>query len=84
MSEKRWLTADFGGCPDDDPKVQVIRTIDLFVMGPAMIWIGATHPTAPKWLKVFIVASGIGTSVFNGANLARCIDRKERARRGLR
>lgn len=79
MSGSRLLTLDFGRRPDDDPKVQVIRAIDLFVMGPAMIWIGATHPRAPTWLKAFIVVSGIGTSVFNGANLVRCLERKDRS-----
>ena len=77
MCRSRLLSADFGGCPDDDPKVQIVRTIDLYVMGPAMMWIAWTHPTAPKWVKAFIFASGVGTSLFNGANLVRCLHRKE-------
>lgn len=84
MTRRRLLSPDFGGCPDDDPKVQIVRTIDLFVMGPAMVWIGATHPTAPPIVKAFIVVSGIGTSLFNGANLVRCLHRQERGSRGVR
>lgn len=81
----RIFTPDFGGCPDDDPKVQAIRFIDLYFMGPAMMWIAVTHPTAPKWLKAFIFVSGVGTSLFNGANFMRCLDRQERERRrGMR
>lgn len=89
-----WTSLDFGECPDCDPKVMVVRTIDLFVMGPAMIWFAVAMPSPPKGsklakfmpaLRLFMFVSGVGTSLFNGANLVRCLEQRDRERRrGLR
>lgn len=73
-----WAPTDFGERPDCDPKVQVVRALDLFVMGPVMIWAAVTHPKIPTAVRWFLFASGVGTSVFNGTNLVRCLERSKR------
>ena len=47
-------------------KYQQIRLVDVFVLGPAMIY--ASTKQMPEYIKVILFVSGIATIVFNGKN----------------
>lgn len=51
-------------------KTQGIRLVDVFLLGPAMIWIGATHKEQP-FAGMLLALSGIATIVYNGENYLR-------------
>lgn len=48
-------------------KAQAVRLFDVFVLGPAMIYIG-TQNRFSKPLDAMLLLSGIGTIIFNGYN----------------
>jgi hypothetical protein len=54
-----------------DVKGQGIRLVDVFVLGPFMIWVGVKAEGIPTWAKYTMVASGVATIAFNGANYLR-------------
>lgn len=54
-------------------KTQLVRIFDVFILAPAMIYVGATNKKLPMWLRGFILVSGIGTGVYNGINYLRQI-----------
>lgn len=47
-------------------KGQPIRLIDIFLMGPFLIWAGSMMPDSA--IKVLLIMAGIGTIVFNAHN----------------
>lgn len=55
---------------------QNIRLVDVFVLGPAMIWAG-TFKALPPVLRIVLIVSGALTMVFNGANYVR-VNRAEK------
>lgn len=58
---------------DPDPEVgksQLLRMIDVFLLGPGMIYVGITGKI-PSWLRTVAVWGGIGTIAFNWANFKR-------------
>jgi len=48
------------------PKVQIIRLVDVFVLGPTMIWFGIAAGGLPQIAKDFMILAGIATIIFNG------------------
>ena len=46
-------------------KSQTVRLLDVFAVGPLMIW---SAQYAPKELREVMVILGLGTIVYNGAN----------------
>jgi hypothetical protein len=48
-------------------KTQAVRLIDVFVLGPAMIY-SAMDRTPPKLLRSFIMLVGVGTVLYNLSN----------------
>lgn len=46
-------------------KSQAVRLLDVFAVGPLMIW---SAQYAPKELREVMVILGLGTIVYNGAN----------------
>ena len=54
-----------------DVKGQNIRLVDVFVLGPFMVWVGAKAEGIPAWAKYTMVASGVATIAFNGVNYLR-------------
>ena len=50
-------------------KAQGVRLIDVFLLGPAMIYAGSRLKN--RNMAIFLALSGIGTILFNGANYAR-------------
>lgn len=61
------------------PKTQTVRLLDVFVIGPVMLWAGAQRGKLSDPMKFALIAIGIGTIVFNGANWL-AIDRGIEAR----
>jgi len=53
---------------DDPMKAQSVRLVDVFVLGPFMVWAGLRATTLPEWARTALVVSGILTVVYNGAN----------------
>lgn len=50
-----------------DGKTQEIRVIDVFVLGPLMIWT-ASFAGAPRWARLALAAAGVATIIYNGRN----------------
>lgn len=48
--------------------LRTVRLIDVFALGPFMIWFGLTA-SAPPWAKLVMIGSGIATIVFNAVRL---------------
>ena len=61
-------------------KAQSVRLFDVLVLGPAMVVAGVKLATGAKakGLGIFIVAAGVGTSLYNARNYARIQERKWR------
>lgn len=51
-------------------KAQGIRLLDVFAIGPAMIYAGARLKSSPNMANLLVLA-GIGTILYNGANYVR-------------
>jgi hypothetical protein len=49
-------------------KGQFVRLVDVFILGPFMIWFGIQAKNVPELAKNFMVASGVGTILLNGRN----------------
>lgn len=48
---------------------QYVRLLDVFVIGPAIVYAGSQIST--NWLKIGLIIIGIGTIVYNGINYIR-------------
>jgi len=48
-------------------KPQYVRLVDVFLLGPFMIWFGY-RSTLPAWPKLLMMAAGVGTIAYNGRN----------------
>lgn len=51
-------------------KTQTIRLVDVFLLGPFMIWFGA-KADMPEWARWTMIAAGAGTILYNGTNYIR-------------
>lgn len=49
-------------------KSQLVRLIDVFLLGPFMIWFGIIATGVSVTLKVIMVILGIATIIYNGWN----------------
>ncbi len=61
-----------------DVKGQAIRLLDVFALGPFMIWVGVKARGIPESARAVMIMSGAGTMVFNGANFLRLQARRKR------
>lgn len=48
-------------------KSQNIRLLDVFFIGPAMIYAG-TFKSLPLWLRITLIGTGAATVIYNGKN----------------
>ena len=48
------------------PKSQTIRLVDVFVLGPFMVWAGLR--AMPRGTGAVMAAAGVATIIFNGRN----------------
>jgi hypothetical protein len=68
----------------DEELAQYIRILDVFAIGPLMIYAGLKAESLPKWAKVALIFFGVTTIGYNAKNyFAVAEDRKERVRLGL-
>ena len=49
-------------------KSQPIRLVDVFLLGPFMVWVGARARGIPMAARLALIAAGAATVVFNGLN----------------
>ena len=49
-------------------KSQNVRLMDVFLLGPFMIWFGINAQGVPEWTSTLMIISGIGTIIYNGRN----------------
>jgi hypothetical protein len=49
-------------------RVQEIRLIDVFLLGPFMIWFGVTAESVPEWAGILMVIFGALTIIYNAKN----------------
>ena len=52
-------------------KAQTIRLIDVFAIGPAMVYVGAKAKNVHPVIRGFVAFSGVATIVYNGQNYLR-------------
>lgn len=63
-------------------KAQAIRLLDVFAIGPAMVAGGVLlQRSRSPVLGMFLIVTGLGTVVFNGANFIRQEQRTAAAKR---
>ena len=53
---------------DKVSKSQPVRLVDVFLLGPFMIWFGLIATGVSVTFKVIMVISGIATVIYNGRN----------------
>lgn len=49
-------------------KSQLVRLVDVFVLGPFMVWYAWRTDDVPAWARAAMAASGVATVVYNGRN----------------
>lgn len=49
-------------------QTQVIRWLDVFAIAPFLIYTGAAYKQLPDAVRISLVALGIATAWYNGAN----------------
>ena len=49
-------------------KTQNVRLLDVLALGPFMVWFAMSARGVPGWARAVMVASGLGTMLYNAAN----------------
>lgn len=49
-------------------KSQRVRLVDVFVLGPFMVWYAGRAADVPEWARGVLAGAGIATVLYNGAN----------------
>lgn len=49
-------------------KSQTVRLIDVFALGPLMVYVGARAVGVPFWARAALAVSGVLTVTYNGKN----------------
>lgn len=55
-------------------KTQSTRLLDVFLLGPFMIWFGASAKGLNDLPKVLMILSGMGTIVYNANNYIKNLE----------
>lgn len=53
-------------CVAQAEKSQAVRLLDVFALGPFMVWAGLNHPS--ELARLGLVIGGVATIAYNGAN----------------
>lgn len=53
---------------DTVAKAQYVRLIDIFLLGPVLLYLAATLPGARPLLRTFLAIAGAGTVYYNARN----------------
>lgn len=48
--------------------LQTVRLLDVFMIGPVLIFLGLYLKNIPMWARLILIGIGIGTVLFNGNN----------------
>lgn len=54
--------------PSEIGKTQQVRLMDVFLLGPFMLWFAAVASEAPQWARVAMAVAGVMTSLYNGCH----------------
>jgi hypothetical protein len=57
--------------PSEIGKTQQVRLVDVFLLGPFMVWFAATATSAPQWARLTLAVAGVLTSLYNGYHFVR-------------
>ena len=49
-------------------KSQNVRLIDVFVLGPVLVWFGVKATGVPELANTLMIIAGIATIIYNGRN----------------
>lgn len=49
-------------------KSQAVRLVDVFLLGPFMVWYAARSTGAPEWARAALTLAGVLTVTYNGRN----------------
>lgn len=63
--------------PDEIKKSQWIRLVDVFALGPFMVYIGVKESNLNEMERWGIILAGIGTIVYNGRNYLANLQNKQ-------
>lgn len=58
-------------CDKCDRMVDVVRAIDIIILGPFMVWFGYMASAMPGWARLFMMLSGAATVAFNWLRYGR-------------
>lgn len=65
----------------DEELAQYVRILDVFAIGPLMIYAGLKAESLPKWAKLGLIFFGVTTIGYNAMNyFSVSAERKERVR----
>jgi hypothetical protein len=57
-------------------KSQFVRLVDIFAMGPLLLWFGVKGTSFPAWARLAILWSGVGTIAYNAKNYLETRERE--------
>lgn len=67
-------------CPAMLVKSQQVRLIDIFILGPAMVYVAVnSKQKVPDLIRAFVCVSGVATTLYNGVNYIQLERLKRRA-----
>ena len=52
-------------------KAQEVRLVDVFVLGPLMLWFALRSRGMPEWSRFALGFAGVGTILYNARNYVR-------------
>ena len=55
----------------DHGKSQAIRLMDVYALGPFMVWFGVKAKDVPEAARLVMIVAGLGTIALNGVNYLR-------------
>ena len=54
--------------PDEEDMPNHLRLLDVFLLGPVVVWFALKGEGLPGWVRTTLVLTGVGLSVFNWNN----------------
>lgn len=57
--------------PSTIGKTQEVRLVDVFLLGPFMVWFATVAQGVPQWAKIALAVSGVLTTLYNGHHFIR-------------
>lgn len=49
-------------------KAQDVRLIDVFLLGPFLVWYAVQSESTPGWARAVLGLAGVLTVIYNGSN----------------